>query len=150
MNNYKTLVDVIIKDESKGTPCHEHILTLGGTPNFLIEHADFPSLDLAIKASTIVKSCFDHGMPPSLLKRLPDVIGSPKSLYKSATHSEDSVVVLTLERKGGAGAPIIIPIHRGKSVGRGAKYNLVASIYAKEGPDPEYKWGKQGLLLHRF
>tara|TARA_B100000446_G_scaffold165588_1_gene168089 strand:+ start:496 stop:945 length:450 start_codon:yes stop_codon:yes gene_type:complete len=149
LSNYKTLVDVIIKDESKGTPCHEHILTLGETPDFLIEHAGFPNLKLVIKASTIVKACFDHGMPPSLLKRLPDVIGSPKSLYKSATHSEDSVVVLTLERKGRSDAPIIIPIHREKRVGRG-QYNLVASIYAKEGPDPEDKWGKQGLLLHQF
>ncbi len=150
MNNYKTLVDVIIRDELNGKPCHERLLILGSTPNFLVEHADFPDLNLAIKARTIAKACFDHGMPQSLLKRLPDVIDRPKSLYKSATHSEDSVVVLTFETKGLSNFPVIIPIHREKAVGRGPKYNLVASVYAKEGPNPELRWRTGGLLIHEF
>jgi len=147
------LVDVLIKDEMNGKPQHEKLLILGNTPRQLIQSAGFPELPLAIKAKVISKACFDHGIATSMLKRLPDIIANPKCIFKSANAQQsDSVVVLTLEIKNES--PIIIPIIKYQQVGRQSQkagrqnaYNLVTSVYAKEGPNPERKWREQGLLL---
>lgn len=128
-----------------GLPIHEYVLELGVTPDLLISKAGFEQLELAIKASTIAKICFDHGIPTSMIKRLPDIIQNPKSIYNSATHP-DSVVVVTFEIKGNEN-PVIIPIKRNVSIGRNSKYNLVTSAYGKEGSNPEAKWAKDGLLV---
>lgn len=149
MDNYSTLVDLIIKEELQGKPSHERLIKLGKTPNYLIDHAGFPALELAIKGSVITKACFDHGIATSMLKRLPDIVANPKCLFKSASRPEESVVVLTFEVKGKAELPIIVPISRNMSVGR-ENVNLVASIYGKEGPNPEQKWKTQGLLIYEF
>lgn len=146
MNNYSSLVGVLISDEMQGNAQHERVLVLGATPKYLIEKVEFPDLPLAIKASVISKACFEHGVPTSLLKRLPEIVDNPKALYRSASRN-DSVVVLTLEYKGPY--PLIIPIKRNARVGRGreADFNLISSVYGKEGPDPGIKWGKAGLLI---
>ncbi len=146
LDNYKSLVELLIQDELKGTPRHEFLLLLGSTPKFLIEQAGFPDLPLAIVTKTISKACFEHGIPASMLKRLPEIINNPKSLYKSANaHQVDSVVVLTFEFK--AQCPVIVPIQKDRQIGRKDKYNLVTSVYGKEGECAETKWQKQGLLL---
>ena len=146
MNNFSNLVDSIIKDEIAGYPRHELVLNLGKTPDFLQKIAGFPDHELVITGKVIGKACFDHGIGPSLLKRLPDIINSPKSIFKSANPDQtDSVIVLTYELKGSA--PIIMPIKHSKEIGRNGIFNIITSIYGKEGPDPEVKWEKQGLLL---
>lgn len=146
MDNYRALVDLLIKDEMAGQPHHENVLLLGETPAFLVEKAGFPALDMAIKGSVISKACFDHGITTSLLKRLPEVIATPKCLFRPANpQMTDSVVVLTLEVKGVH--PVIIPLRKQQRVGRSEVFNLVSSVYGKEGPDPELKWRQQGLLI---
>ena len=133
----------------EGSPKHEQLLFLGDTPNYLIKHGDFPDLPLVLKGKTVGKAVFDHGITASFLKRLPSIIAAPKSLFRSANHSQqDSVVVLTLEVKGSH--PIIIPLRHSVRIGRSASYNVVTSIYAKEGPNPAIKWQKQGLLITGF
>jgi hypothetical protein len=145
VSNYSTLVDLVIKNEVQGQPEHERILELGKTPQILIEQCNFPDLTLAIKAKTIGKIYFDHGIPISLIKRLPEIISKPKILFKSANqHQNDSVIVLTFEVKNSA--PIIIPIRQNQSAGR-KKFNFITSTYAKEGPCPESKWRRDGLLI---
>lgn len=146
MNNYSSLVDVLIKDEQEGKAMHERILLLSNTPDYLIKHAGFPELVLAIKASVISKACFEHGIGTSLLKKLPDIISTPKCVFKPANDAHsDSVVVLTFEIKGTT--PIIIPIKQNQQVGRNSFCNLVTSVYGKDGPNPEIKWKNSGLLL---
>jgi hypothetical protein len=147
LSNYQSLVDVLIQDELDGKPHHEKILLLGDTPEYLVEKAQFPPLQLAIKSSILSKACFDHGIATPMLKRLPDIIGSPKCLFRSASQV-GSVVVVTLEIKGGN--PIVIPLRPNMQVGRGAFYNLVVSMYAKQGPDPIIKWKDDGLLIHEW
>ena len=149
MSNYQALVDILIKDEMEGRPHHETVLSLGGTPSYLVEKAGFPSLDMAVKASVLSKACFDHGIKPAVLKRLPDIIAGPKSLFRSANPVFiDSVVVLTLELQNGH--PVVIPLRKDQRVGRTARYNLVSSVYGKEGIDPAVKWRQQGLLIHSW
>lgn len=144
MNNYSSLVELIIKSEMEGKPHHEPLLVLGDTPQLLQQHAGFPPYKMAIKASIISKAAFDHGIDTGFLKRLPQILNSPKAIFNSASpNATNSVVVLTYELKGVA--PIIIPVRHSQKIGRHDTYNLVASIYGKEGPDPVKKWTDQGL-----
>lgn len=149
MDNFSTLVDLLIKDEVAGRPSHERVLHLGSTPSYLVEKAGFPNLELVVTGKVISKAAFDHGISTSLLKRLDQVINNPKELYNSANiQMTDSVVVMTFEMKGSL--PIIIPVRKERKIGRSGVFNTVTSVYGKEGPDPSSKWQKQGLLIHDF
>lgn len=131
-----------------GTPHHEQILELGSTPKILIDHCGFPDIPLAIKASTISKIVFDHGIGTSMVQDLYSIIENSKLIFKSANRREqDSVVVLTLEVKGKF--PIIIPIRKNQTAGR-KKFNFITSAYAKEGPNPEVKWKRDNLLIWEY
>lgn len=146
MNNYSTLIDLLIKAEVAGTPRHETILLLGQTPDCLVRTAAFPALPLAIQGSTVSKAFFDHGITLSFLQRLPDILQRPKCLFRPANPAQaDSVVVLTFELKGFT--PIIVPVRQNRTLGRRQQLNVVTSVYGKEGPDPEARWKAQGLLL---
>lgn len=137
---------MLIQAEMDGKPKHEHVAIVCPTPNYLITYAGFPSLDIAIVGKTIGKALFDHGIVKSMLKRLPEILENPKCIFRSANpHLESSVVVMTFEVKGSS--PIVIPIHQNRKIGRNGYYNLVASVYPKEGPSPEEKWKADGLLL---
>lgn len=102
--NYETLVDLVIKAETAGKPRHELVLDVGDTPAFLLA-LNFAPLRVVIKAKTVGKVFFDHGLTQGQIERIPVMLGNPKAIYKSATRP-GSVVVLTYEIKGGA--PIII------------------------------------------
>ncbi len=146
MNNYSTSVELIIKSELNGKPTHEFVLLLGKTPDYLIRHVQFPDLPLVIKASVISKACFDHAIATTFLKRLPEIISNPKSVFKSANISnKESVVVVTFELKGQS--PIIIPIRKQQQIGRYGLFNTVNSVYAKDGPDPINRWINDGLFI---
>lgn len=146
MSNFAQAVDLLIKAEMEGTARHEPLLELGPTPEYLVREANFGELDLVVTGKVISKACFDHGIPTSILKRLPEIIKDPKSLYRSAHQDLSSVIVVTLELHREQ-YPIIIPIHPNKKMGRLRLCNVVASMYGKEGPDPEHKWREQGLHL---
>jgi hypothetical protein len=131
----------------KGAQQHEQVLLLGSTPGYLKQHGAFPDLNLAITGKTVSKAVFDHGIPTSTVKRLPDIIANnAKCLFQSATQPDgDSVIVLTLEVH--LDCPIIIPIRKNQKTGRSQYHNLIVSMYGKEGHDPEKRWKQQGLLL---
>ena len=149
MNNFETLVEILIRDEMEGREAHERLLLLGDTPEYLVEKAGFPLLPLAMKGKVLSKACFEHGIGTSMLKRLPAILASPKSVFRSANPQlTDSVVVLTLEVK--SMGPIIVPIRQNQQIGRDQYYNLVSSVYAKEGEDPGVKWKRNGLLIHEW
>lgn len=147
--NFKTLVGVVLQAEMEGRPRHELLLELGKTPSTILlagGHA-FHGLDLVLKAKTVGKMHFDHGVSRGLIERLPEVLASPKAIYRSASAvsaGTGAVVVMTFELQ--RGFPLIIPVHANKHIGRN-RYNEVTSMYAKEGPSPERKWKGQGLLL---
>lgn len=147
MNNFAQAVDLILKAEMQGTPHHESFLSLGQTPNYLIEHGAFSNKDLIITGKVLTKAHFDHAVPASILKRLPSIIEEPKSLFKSATQQNcESVVVLTFEIVNRT-LPLVIPIHKDKKMTRTGTYNVIASVYGKDNGDPSPRWIKQGLHL---
>jgi hypothetical protein len=139
--NYKAAVQLVLQASIDGKPKHEAVLSLGSTPQLLLDNG-FPELPLGIKGATIDKAHFDHGITRGILERLAEIITTPKALYKSAT-VQGTAVVITFEMK--AGSPILVPIHGSKPVGRSI-VNLVASVYAKEAT-VETRWKREGLLL---
>lgn len=147
-HNFKTLVGVVIQAEVEGKPRHELLLELGKTPLAILQAGggSFDDLDLVLKAGTVGKMHFDHGVSKGLIERLPDILSAPKAIYKSGTQGAlGAVVVMTFDTQ--RGFPLIIPVHANKRIGRDRVCNEVASMYAKEGPDPELKWRQAGLLL---
>jgi hypothetical protein len=140
-NNFKTAVQLILQASTDGKPKHEAVLSLGATPQFLLDNG-FPELPLIIKGATIDKAHFDHGITRGVLERLGEIVMTPKALYKSATVT-GTAVVITFEMK--AGSPILVPIHGNKPVGREFA-NAVASVYSKEAT-VEARWKSEGLLL---
>lgn len=146
MDNYRTAVDILIKDEVAGNPHHERVLVLGATPEILCTKCGFTPLPLAISGKVISKACFDHGIGTNILKGLYKIVANSKSIYKSADPKfTDSVVLITVETHNSW--PIVIPIRKNQNVGRGTYLNMIVSIYGKEGPDPATKWEQKGLLL---
>lgn len=140
--NFKTLVDVVIKAECSGSPRNELVLDLGPTPQHLID-CNFNQHNVVVKAATIGKMFFDHGLTQGIIERLPSLIQTPDQIFTSFTTS-GSAVIFTYELKGSH--PIIIAVHKDKTIGR-QSVNLVASMYAKTGPDQRPKWIQDGLLL---
>lgn len=141
--NFETLVDIVICAEKEGSPRHELILGIGPTPERLVG-LGFQDLRLVVKAKTISKMFFEHGLTQGLIEKIPAILEAPKAIYRSDTHPTN-MVVLTYELK--AGAPIIIPVARDRQIGRGPLVNELVSMYAKTGPDPTRRWKCHGLLL---
>ncbi|HCF3841183.1 TPA: hypothetical protein NID17_005863 [Pseudomonas aeruginosa] len=148
--NFKTLVGVVLQAESSGKPRHELLLELGETPASIIAAGGeiYSGLDLVLKGKTVGKMHFDHGIPRGVIERLPLILSAPKAIYRSANQAVQGgggVVVMTFETH--LGYPLIVPVHARKQIGRDRFCNEVASMYPKEGPDPEAKWKAAGLLL---
>lgn len=141
--NFETLVDLVIGAEKEGKPRHELVLNVCLTPERLVG-LGFEALRLVVKAKTIGKMFFEHGLTQGLIERIPAMLEAPQAIYRSDTHPTN-MVVLTYELK--AGSPIIIPVARDRQIGRGPLVNEVVSMYAKTGPDPTRRWRCQGLLL---
>lgn len=141
--NFETLVNLVICAEIEGKPRHELVLSIGITPGILVR-LGFNALRLVVKAKTIGKMFFEHGLTQGLLEKIPAMLEAPQAIYRSDTHPTN-MVVLTYELK--AGSPIIIPIARDRQIGRGPLVNEVVSMYAKTGPDPTGRWKSRGLLL---
>jgi hypothetical protein len=59
--NYETLVDVVIKAELAGTPRHELILEVCDTPPLMFRFG-FSPLKIVVKAKTVGKIFYDHGL----------------------------------------------------------------------------------------
>jgi hypothetical protein len=140
--NYETLVDFVIRAEISGKARHELVLDVCRTPKILLDLGASP-LNLVIKAKTISKVFFDHGLTQRQIAGIPGMLEKPQQIFMSASHA-DSVVVFTYETH--AGSPIMIPIAQDRQIGR-SLVNEVVSMYAKTGPDPRPRWRAQGYLL---
>lgn len=139
--NFAVAIQLLLQASIEGKPKHEAVLEVCTTPQYLLD-AGFPNLKVVIKGKTVDKAHFDHGITRGMLERLPDMVLTPKALYRSATHP-DSAVVVSFEQKGGS--PILVPMHKSARVGREVK-NVVASIYCKEAA-VEARWQREGLLV---
>ena len=103
-------------------------------------------LDVITSVAILVKVMEKHGLKPSIVESLKDLILEPVAVYKSATERE-SIVVVTAEMPDGIN-PLLIPI-KIDVMGASGKSNFhwMASAYAKEKPEIIERWEKNGLLL---
>ncbi|GGC04658.1 MuF-C-terminal domain-containing protein [Pseudoduganella buxea] len=147
---YKTALGLLIKSLQEGSVKNHQIpLPIGPTPQVLLD-IGMPPLQLAVLGKVIDKVVFDHGIPKGTLERLYKILEAPKAIFKGHLDNPGAAV-LTYEVKNSD--PIIIAVHPNKQVGGrdgGARFNLVASVYAKStrpGETLEARWTREGLLL---
>ena len=147
---FKTALNLLIKsmihDDGSGQPTnHQILIPIGPTPRVLLD-IGMPELQLAILGKVVDKILFEHGIPKGTILRLYSLLESPQAIFRGHLGNPGSAVV-TFELKNMA--PIIIAIHPDKPIGR-ARYNAVASMYAKEtktGVSIIERWTREGLLL---
>lgn len=103
-------------------------------------------LDVITSVAILTKVMAKHGLEPSMVESLKELILAPVAVYKSATERE-SIVVVTAEMPDGIN-PLLIPI-KIDVMGASGKSNFhwMASAYAKEKPEIIERWEKNGLLL---
>ena len=103
-------------------------------------------LDVITSVAILVKVMEKHGLQPSMVESLKELILEPVAVYKSATERE-SIVVVTAEMPDGIN-PLLIPI-KIDVMGASGKSNFhwMASAYAKEKPEIIERWERNGLLL---
>ena len=143
LDAYTVAIQALLKACQDGKPQHELWVPVCDTPRFLVDQG-FEALPIAINGRTVDKVHFDHGITKRILERLPAMLGSPQAVFVSSSVDGGAVVVVSFELKGPNN--IIIPLHRGKQIGRDRRVNAVASIYDKR-PDVIAKWRADGLLL---
>ena len=136
----KSMVEAYEINKNKN---HQIVLTLGPTPQILIE-AGLPQLPVGLTGRVVDKCYFDHGITKSMMERVYHIISTPRALYKSHD-PKDACVIMSYEIKGSD--PLIAALHPNKQLaGRRDFYNSVASFYFKEN-NPEARWKREGLLL---
>lgn len=105
-----------------------------------------PDLELVTSVSVIEKMMFDHAISATKLKALHTIICQPERVYRSASHPDTSIVLMTMQRLGTR--PIVIPIWLSKPGPTGkSPVHWIASGYAKDDPASFDKWDASGLLL---
>jgi hypothetical protein len=75
--NFETLVNLVIHAETEGKPRHELVLSVGLTPEILVK-LGFDALRLVVKAKTIGKMFFEHGLTQGLIEKFPRCSKRPR------------------------------------------------------------------------
>jgi hypothetical protein len=73
-----------------------------------------------------------HNITPDILKQLPRALADPVMIFESATHPNDSLVVMT-ELTDINGSTVVVPFHLEKTYEKvDGTFNWLASIYGKD------------------
>jgi Phage MuF-C-terminal domain len=118
------------------------IFNLGITSQAMQEVGAKP-LPILVTGGTLSKAFFNHGIILRTLGELPKWLDSPVQVYRSATVTKGSVVVLTPSLR--QGEPIIVPIELDAEIDR-FPTNRIKSVYSKPLFVVE-NWEKQGLRI---
>lgn len=144
-----TLVDWIQTEGSKGLIQPNRLgdrVVIGRFTKDMLARLGCADLELVTSVSVLEKMMFDHGISASKLKSLHQTICTPERVYRSASHPQTSVVVMTLQRLGAK--PILIPIWLNKASAAGKPaMHWVASGYVKDDPNIFTRWDAAGLLI---
>ncbi len=144
-----SLVDWIQAEGSKGTIQPNRLddrVVIGRFTQDMLSRLRCADLDLVTSVSVLEKMMFDHGISATKLKSLHQTICMPQRVYRSASHPQTSVVVMTLQNLGSK--PILIPIWLNKASAAGKPaMHWVASGYVKDDPNIFAKWDAAGLLI---
>lgn len=143
------LVDWIREEGLKGTipPARydDHVVVGRFSPDMLMVLA-CDDHELVTSISVLEKMMFDHAISAERVKGLHQLVCTPQKVFRSATHPDTSIVVLTPEEL--RGCPILVPVRLNHRSGAGKPLmHWVASAYAKDHPEMLAKWEQRGLLL---
>lgn len=143
------LVQWVQDEGSKGTiPAFrmDHHVVIGRFPAQMLTILNCADQELVTSVSVLEKMMFDHGISATKLKSLHQTICQPQQIYKSATHTTTSVVVVTMQNL--SNKPILVPIWLSKAGSTGkAPVHWVSSGYVKDDPKIFSTWEAKGLLL---
>jgi len=132
---FSAAVDAAVKAGALGEPGGRSPIDIGTLPAAL-SVAGVPAGDLKTSAKVLQKVVFDHGVPPSVVKRIPELLEKPVMVFRSAT-VEGSFVAVTSEMV--RGAPLIVAISPETTRGAVA-LNFVPSLYPRDDLQAIQRW----------
>lgn len=132
---FSAAVDAAVKAGTTGAPGVRGHVEIGTLPPALAA-AGVPAGDLKTSAKVLQKVVFDHGVPPSVVKRIPELLERPVMVFRSAT-VEGSFVAVTSEMV--RGAPLIVAISPETTRGAVA-LNFVPSLYPRDDLQAIQRW----------
>lgn len=132
---FSAAVDAAVKAGTMGESGGRAHVEIGTLPPALAA-AGVPAGDLKTSAKVLQKVVFDHGVPPSVLKRIPELLERPVMVFRSAT-VDGSFVAVTSEMV--RGAPLIVAISPETTRGAVA-LNFVPSLYPRDDLQAIQRW----------
>ena len=141
--NYDAAVDSAIAAAVKGDPPARGHITVGTTSPAL-QAAGLPDQNLRTSAQILAKAHFDHGVPKSMLKRIPELLDNPVMVFKSDTQA-GKYVVATNEFLNGK--PLLVIVSPEKNL-EGVGFNFMPSVYPKDYVKTIQGWIDGGLLTY--
>lgn len=121
-------------------------VVIGNFTSDLLQILQCPDHKLVTSVSVLEKMMFDHAVSARHLANLHGLICLPQKVFKSASHPNTSIVVMSNEEI--RALPLLVAVHLNKSGARGkTPDHWVASAYAKDNPQILEAWEKKGLLI---
>lgn len=132
---FSAAVDAAVKAGTMGESGGRSHVEIGTLPQVL-SVAGVPAGDLKTSAKVLQKVVFDHGVPPSVVKRIPELLERPVMVFRSAS-VDGSFVAVTSEMV--RGAPLIVAISPETTRGAVA-LNFVPSLYPRDDLQAIQRW----------
>jgi len=142
---FSAAVDAAIKAGQLGEVGNGQHIEIATLPTALAA-AGIPEGNLRTSAKVLQKVVFDHGVTPSVLKRLPELLETPVMVLRSDS-VDGRFVVVTSEMV--RGSPLVVAISPEVTRGNVA-LNFVPSLYPKEDLKAIQRWlngGRDGKRL---
>ena len=142
---FSAAVDAAIKAGQLGEVGNGQHIEIATLPTAL-SAAGIPEGNLRTSAKVLQKVVFDHGVTPSVLKRLPELLETPVMVLRSDS-VDGRFVVVTSEMV--RGSPLVVAISPEVTRGNVA-LNFVPSLYPKEDLKAIQRWlngGRDGKRL---
>lgn len=142
---FSAAVDAAIKAGQLGEVGNGQHIEIATLPTAL-SAAGIPEGNLRTSAKVLQKVVFDHGVTPSVLKRLPELLETPVMVLRSDS-VDGRVVVVTSEMV--RGSPLVVAISPEVTRGNVA-LNFLPSLYPKEDLKAIQRWlngGRDGKRL---
>ncbi len=132
---FSAAVDAAVKAGARGEAGERAYVEIGTLPQALAV-AGVPAGDLKTSAKVLQKVVFDHGVTPSVLKRIPELLEKPVMVFRSATVAGRFVVVTSEMVRG---APLVVAISPETTRGAVA-LNFVPSLYPRDDLQAIQRW----------
>ena len=145
---FSDAVDAAVKAGQLGEAGARGHIEIGTLP-VALAFAGIPAGDLRTSAKVLQKVVFDHGVPSSMVKRIPELLETPVMVFRSATVTGRFVIITSEMVRS---APLIVAISPEQVTG-GGMLNFVPSLYPRDDLQTIQRWlnvTKPGENLLRY